>query len=150
MQPPLSTTTLFEVKDCKRAHVSNSIHVNSELPEEVYDLVAAIRQTKPENEWGNNDAENLFEEDHDLQLIESGKFPLDFVAVKSVLPVIWHVVGVLNDLTQCVFGLEHKILLRDRSIYKSPQATKHPKIEKGRLVVGDFETQEVVGIPNGD
>jgi len=75
------TIALFKVKDCKRAHVSNTIHMDGELPEEIYNLVAAIRQTKPENERCNDDAENLLEEDHNFQLIKCRKLSLDLIAV---------------------------------------------------------------------
>jgi hypothetical protein len=77
----LSTIALFEVEDCKRAHVSNTIYVDSELPEEIDNLIAAVRETEPENERRNNDAENLFKEDDYLKLIECGKLHFDLVAM---------------------------------------------------------------------
>src|SRR6266536_2675442 len=103
--------------------------MNGEFPEEVDNLVATFRQAEPENEWGYDNAEDLLQENHDLQLVHCGKLSLDLITVKSILPVCRHVVGILNHVPQRVFRLEHEILIRYCSVHDRPKRSKYSKIK---------------------
>lgn len=118
-----------------------------EFAEEIYDLITASRQTEPENERCNDDAEDLLEEYNDLQLIKSREFSLDFVAVKSVLPVIRHVVGIFNNISQSVLGLKYQIFFRDRAIHDGPEGTKYSQVEKNGPFGCDLKVEEKLRIP---
>jgi hypothetical protein len=50
---------LLEVEDCKTAHITNTINVDSELSEKIDDPVTALWQRPPKNEWCEEDTQDF-------------------------------------------------------------------------------------------
>lgn len=117
------THALFEVEYSKRAHIPDTVHMKRELSEKVDDLLAALRQAEPEDKWSDYNTQDFFQKYDYLELIKSRELPFDFIAMKSILPMIWHVMCVLYYIAKSIFRFKHKIFVRYRTICYSPYST---------------------------
>lgn len=111
---------LFEVEDGEGADVAEAVDVDGEFAEEVDDAVAAFGEGEPEDEGGEYDAQNFFEEDDNLHLVELGELALDFVGVQAVFPLLRHVVRVVDDVPECVFGVEDLVVGGNGAVGNGP------------------------------
>lgn len=133
---------LFEVEDGEGADIAEAVDVDGEFAEEVDDAVAAFGEGEPEDQGGEDDAEDFFEEDDNLHLVELGELALDFVGVEAVLPLLWHVVRIVDDVAEGVFGVENLVVRGYGAVGYGPEGSHDSEIEQHCPIWGYFETQE--------
>ena len=141
--------TLFEVEDSEGAYVPETIDVNREFAEEVYDAIAAFREGEPEHQRGEYDTQNLLEEDDDFHLIQLRELALDLVGVETVFPLLRHVVRVVDDVAEGVFRVEDLVVRGDGAVGDGPEGAHYAEVEEDCAVGGDFETEEEFGVDDG-
>lgn len=136
----------LEIKDGKRANVTEAIDVDGKLADKVDESIAALGEAEDEHEWRGEDAEDLLDKDHHFEFVELRKFLLDLVAVKATSPFGRQVVSVVDHVVQSVLWIEDQIFLRYSASKHRPNGTKDSKIENDRSIGSDFKVEEDLGV----
>lgn len=121
---------LLEVEFGEGTDVADAVDVHGEFPEEVDDAVAAGREGEPEDEGGEDYAENFFDEDGDAEGVEFHEFAFhlgslemirtrgggtNVVGVEFVFPGGGHVVDVRDDGADGPFGVVDGVLFLEHA-----------------------------------
>lgn len=120
--------------------------MDGELPEEVDQAIAALRQAEPEDKGGEDHAEYFLEENNKLHLVEKRELFLDLVAMQPTLPMARLVMRIFNDSADGKFGVKHQVFRRYDALGYGPDGAKDTEIEQRRSIVRDFESEKKLRI----
>src|SRR5579862_598460 len=123
--------------------------MDSKLPEEVHESVAALRQAKPEDERRENNAQHFLNEDDDFHLVEHRELSPDLVAMEAATPLGRKVMGILYHIVDGILRVKDQSLLRGHTTGHSPNTTENGEIEENGSLFGELEFQEGFWIDGG-
>lgn len=139
-----------KIEDGKGTHCAKSINMNCKLSEEVDKLVGAVAQTPHEDERCEYGARDVFEEEQGLQLVQRRKLSTNFIAMQSILPRFWAVVGISNDALHCKLRVPDFVVFIGSSIAAEYEDGSQNAEPEERSSATDLESEEKIRIPHSD